>query len=632
MKRKTSTVPTRIYSYRCLPPTDHAERNLVERQFKLAHEYRNKLVEIERTLRDRMLDVVLAHPATRHAQLRVLDSQAALDDAYDDLRAAKSGGGKPSEEELERVAACKESLHSARTELRALKQTHAEALRSGYETVRAEARAAVKAARHDFSARGLRHGAYSRIEMAVQQAAKAVEPPTFERYDGSGSIGTQLTGDGPIKGLTLDELYSCQDTRVRLGRPGEADAHPRSEVAACASWAEAFRLPRNLRRHAARTYFWLRLGSNPDRSPIFARFLITYHRPLPSDAVIKWAYVVRKRIGIRYEWRLQLTIESETFAMPHIPVGSGGAVALNVGWRNLFDVDGSLIGIRVGYLVDENGVEREIRVPEKTWRGLDKVRDLSSIRAKEFDLAIDLLCGWIATNDAPDWLREAARNARQWSAQRRLAALIDRWPQPVPRDQIEIYARLQAWAKQDRHLLAWERHLTDRVIAHRRETYRVIAAEICHRYGTIILGEFDLTNPKIAQRPRPEDGDPAEGRDQRRTARIAAPGELRDAIRKAAHKHGARVVEQDDAYITVTCHVCRSRETWNRRAEITHVCSSCNTLWDQDANACRNHLIAWASNNPPPDGSPGPRAPRSSRNTSVNRGSARFTDSDQLQT
>jgi hypothetical protein len=45
--RKTSTKPTRVYSYRILPPEDPAHRKLVDEQFWLAHQYRSRLVEIE---------------------------------------------------------------------------------------------------------------------------------------------------------------------------------------------------------------------------------------------------------------------------------------------------------------------------------------------------------------------------------------------------------------------------------------------------------------------------------------------------------------------------------------------------------------------------------------------------------
>jgi hypothetical protein len=592
MKRKTTDTPTRVFSYRCLPPITEQER--VEEQYRLANQYRNVLVEIERRMRARFRDVVLACPDTRWPLLHAEDCEAAVDNAYDDLRAAKSGGGTPPNSVLQHLEACKELRHEAWAALAAAKRAHANDLRPGYEAARQQAHLEAKRARGDFSARGLRHGTYSRVEESVQRASKMAAPPKFQCYDGTGSIGTQLTGDAPVRGLTVAELYSCEDTRIRLGRPGEADKHPRAEVAGT-TWADYWRLPKNVRRHAARTYVDLRVGSNPDRSPIFARFPVVYHRPLPNNAVIKWAYVVRRRIGRRFEWRLQFTIEDDTFRSPHIPVGEG-VCAINLGWRNLLDDEKQVCGVRVGYLIDGDGHERELRVPEPTRMRWTKPFDLASIRAKEFDLAVDLLCGWIATNAsiAPQWLREETRHARHWRAAKKLAAVIDRWKRERFDDDDAIFDRMMAWAKQDRHLLHWQEHQRDRTIAHRREQYRLLATELCRTYSTIVIGEMDLNDPRLSSRKPEEEGDPCEGRDQRRTARMAAPGELRETIRQIAHKYGTQIVEPPSFNITRACHVCGSIETWNRRAEIWHRCSKCRTAWDQDANACHNLLRMFA--------------------------------------
>jgi len=315
-RKKTSDVPTRIYSYRCLPPIIEADR--VEQQFQLGHQYRNALVEVERRLRDRLREVQLKDSIVGDLLRCYEDADAAVSDAYDDLRAAKSGVADPDlSAERDQLAIAKELRAAFAEELRAAKAERAEQLAPGYTAARTMAFTERKAARRGFIERGLRTGTYDRVENSIKQAVKTTRRPLhFERYDGTGSIGTQLmeTSSGVrssvdpsaagIRGMTVSELLSCQDPRLHLGRPGATDKHPRSEVAACWSgvdikhgdyreaWAKAFQLPRNLRRHAARTYVDLRVGSNPDRSPIFARFPITLHRPLPKDAVVKWAYVV----------------------------------------------------------------------------------------------------------------------------------------------------------------------------------------------------------------------------------------------------------------------------------------------------------------------------------------------------
>ena len=89
--RKTSTKPTRIYSYRILPPEDAAQRKLVDDQFWMAHQYRCRLIEIEVELRASFREVDLGHALTREATLHWEAQNTALDEAFAALRAAKAG-------------------------------------------------------------------------------------------------------------------------------------------------------------------------------------------------------------------------------------------------------------------------------------------------------------------------------------------------------------------------------------------------------------------------------------------------------------------------------------------------------------------------------------------------------------
>jgi hypothetical protein len=701
--RKTSAVPTRIYSGRCLPPVTEIQR--VEDQFRLGAQYRNALVEIEHRLRDRIREVQLEHPIIGPATLAFERAQADVDGAYDELRAAKSGTADPDlTAPRERLATAKKLRLVAVDALRASKRPSAlliaankaaakltkmhapadseggqaptsvredlglqeiteaeitqaaialadaeaaakiatpedEKLLAAYTMVREEAHAKRKAARTDYSGRGLRHGTYIRVELAVQQAASSSKRAlAFERYDGSGSIGHQLLARGSKKGdkgkakvfgLTLQELISQKDTRLRLGPPGALDPHPRVEVAACASWDEAMKLGRNLRRHAARTWVDLRVGSNPDRSPIFARFPVTLHRLPPRDAVIKWAYVVRKRVGNCLEWRFQLTLESKTFEGSPIPIGED-TCAVNLGWRRIVDDQGKVIGLRAAYVVDSLGKEREIRVPDYvTSRGAGKNRrargnhkkqtlpllaaigkcdDLAHIRDQALERAQLALSTWLserggvpsewevvekahnAGQQAPRPMADRLRGYSAWRAAWKLRRFVDAWKtRRVPGDEATFDA-LTAWAKQDRHLETWQVAARERLIARRREAWRVIATELARRYATILVGESRLPEIDGWEKKAPEDGDPSEGREQRRMSRIAAPGELRAEIVKAAHKTGAAVKLRGEVRATQTCADCGHDEPWDAAPSILHTCGGCGRTWDQDANYCRNLL------------------------------------------
>lgn len=604
--RKTSDLPTRIYSYRCLPPVSEQEN--VERQFRLGHQYRNARVEIERRLIDRLRDVVLACPGTRLTQLQYEEACAGVDDAINEVRLSKTGSGSPTQDHLDHLEGLKDLRAEASADLRAAKAEHNDVLVVGYEHARKAADAERLTVRHDYIAQGLRHGTYDRIENSVRQAFKDAQAharsrglpvrwPGFERYDGSGSIGQQIVG-----GMTVAELIGGADTRVRLGAPGEADAHPRNEVIGAGNWSTAMQLPRNVRRHAARTFAWLRIASNV-KKPVFAKFPITFHRDLPSDAVIKWAYVVRRRIGHQLEWRLQLTIESAAFYAPAQPTGAS-ACAIDLGWRRIFE-DGKIIGLRAGYVVDEHGLEREIRVPAKLLTGMDKVTDLASIRDREFDGARAKLVAWIADRTLPDWLTKWTEFLAQWRAPRKLQALIDHWHEDRFEGDAEIVGVIEAWAKQDRHLQSWQEHQRGRLIAHRLETWRVIATDLARTYATIVIEDgtnrakdqprsMRLADVPGWEQPAPEDGDPSDGREQRRMSRLAAPGELRAEIAKAAYKTGAKVIEATTASSTRACAWCaHEQQHVDFAASVTYRCEGCNRMADQDANAGRNLLQCY---------------------------------------
>ena len=633
---KTSSTPTRIYSYRVLPPRTEADR--VELQFRLAAQYRNALVEVDHWLLDQFRLAQLEHPAIAPALRALEGAQAAVDDAYDELRQAKSGTADPDlAGPLERLESTKEGRAIASDDLREAKRPSkllgaarkaaaklaaarsAAADASKIADLEAAATAATAAAaiataadevllvaydraqkaahdrhlraRADYVDLGLRTGTYDWVENAIKQAKKSTKGPLrFESYDGLGSIGTQLIG-----GLTTDELHSCADTRVRL--------QPLPD--------NYGQLPRNRRRHAARVLGWLRIGSNPDRSPIFAEFPVTLHRPLPKDAVVKWAYVVRHRVGRYLEWRLQLTIESETFCTPSQPVGEG-ACAVNLGWRRIFDDEGELIGLRGGYIVDEQGHEREIMVPEKLWRGVVWVDKLASTRDHELDVVRDMLAGYLhAIGDrAPAWLVEATQGLRQWRAPRKMQGLVDRWRREAlrPPEDGAIVTRLEAWARHDRHLHRWQETQRDRIYAHRKETWRVIAADLANRYATIIVEETKYPEIDGWEQPAPEDGDPSDGRAQRRMQRLSAPGELREAIVFSAAKRGARTIVGETRRITQDCAWCDHEDEFDAAASITHRCGGCGRLWDQDANAARNLLKreGFSSGEVPPPNDPVP--------------------------
>jgi hypothetical protein len=108
------------------------------------------------------------------------------------------------------------------------------------------------------------------------------------------------------------------------------------------------------------------------------------------------------------------------------------------------------------------------------------------------------------------------------------------------------------------------------------------------RYAKMITADFDMTT--FATLPAVEDGVPSDGREQRRNQKTAAPGELRATMVGAAKKRGCQVDEVDPKNITQECSFCGCTEKWDAKVSVLHTCPQCGRTWDQDYNACRNHL------------------------------------------
>lgn len=157
LRKKTSDVPTRIYSYRCLPPITEVTR--VEDQCRLAHQYRNALVEVDHKLRDEIYAVQFADPIVGEALWRYEEAAVAVEAIYDDLRAAKAGAADPDLTDLrEELLRAKELRGIFSEELREAKVSRIQDLQPGYEAARIRAKNSRKQARHSFIAQGLRSG------------------------------------------------------------------------------------------------------------------------------------------------------------------------------------------------------------------------------------------------------------------------------------------------------------------------------------------------------------------------------------------------------------------------------------------------------------------------------------------
>lgn len=643
MQRKTSTASTRIYTYGIVEVLEG--QDVLDEQFRLTRLFRNKLVEIElarlvrvrQTLNGRpTIAPLLAHEATL-----VRDLTAARDaiKAANAAKKLKQGPG-PTEQMAVYARQIKQDLRSSRGTLKEIRQAvnyaaavrrvgtllnaspedekewvkvHLELLNRGsvgtlidalqavpgskeavkiisdgreviveMASANVEAAQAIKAARADSKAYW---GSRGLCENEMAAARKSGDDPQFRR-DLTGRVGGQFIKTDGRNGITVQALYG-DDSRIRLVPMADRVLPPGAQAPDSNS-------KRSLRR--ARLALWLRINSTDTGAPVWGKFRIVMHRPLPLDGVVKVAWVRRERIADRFRYEFQITVESHMFDAP-APIGKG-TVAIDIGWRQM-DED----SLRVAFLYDDRGNTKEIRLPE--WLGpkgdkqsiqtmLDHADGIRATRDKEFDRVRALFRAWLEENDAPDWLRDALITMAHWRSCGRLAKVLVGWyvdGKPVPgwRDRrfagdSDIYVVVEAWRKQDKHLWTWEAAERDKALARRKDFYRNVAHhEIATTYAKVLLEDFDLR--KVIKRAAPEDAEKDSPQVQRHNRHQAALSEFRQIVEVACRTSGAVVEYREGAFTTIDCHKCGKRLVWDAAPKVEHTCANCGATWDQDHNA-----------------------------------------------
>lgn len=549
------SLPSRIYSYGSKPPAVGADH--VDRQMWLAHQYRNRLVELELARRKRVDEALL------RLSPQLVQTQTALTEAEGEIEAARAKIRKQNaqarkklpadqykKEELRQLKARRKELWAKRKELR--KATFDSTLwTAAQDEINAWANAEGKKARE---ACNIFWGSYLQTEQSMS-GIRSGPPPRFKRWNGDGHLAVQLQG-----GLSIADALACADNRLRV-EPVPPEAYQPGG------------------RRLRKTRVWFRVGTQ-ENQPIWAVLPIVLHRPLPADATIKWAHLLRRRIGTHCEWRVQFVLSKASW--PRRDQAEHGTVGIDVGWR--IKGDGSL---RVAYWVGEDGLEGELALPADWLGEMRRVEKIQGHRDDNLNAIKARLAAWMADPANPnEWLLAQAATLPQWRSAARLAALVLRWREArFTRDET-IYTELEAWRKRDKHLLEFAVNLRDQLQRRREDIYRVFAAQMRRRYKTAIIEDLDLRD--FHELPQAEEE--------------AADGALREHTRDAClsalirclRESMAEVVELPAQDTTKTCDKCGHVGEFDH-APLVRTCPSCGDKDDQDRVAARNLLGGVAS-------------------------------------
>jgi hypothetical protein len=609
---------TLVYKYGIRSP--HENRDLALTELRLAHDYRNKLIEIEKKRRAR---VRLAESAMLGAPRGVLiESEKTLQAAIDavsrhrastrkrdepaELRAAVKAARKAHGDAARAFRAARQSVQPLCTACKKedlptpCKHATAEgrALLAELDAAKEEAKIEMKAYR---DASGPSWGTYLVVDAAASQSFgklslydKDGQPndPKHVRWTGEGTIAVQLQG-----GLSVEEALAGQDTQLQITPP----------PAAC--WDPGTGSRRARSRQSREAEVKLRIGSNGTK-PIWCAFGLHMQRPLPPGATIQWAMAHCRRVGPHFDWTLTVTfkVDDAVSLKPRVP-SSADAVAVDVGWR-VFGEDKTR-ELRVAYWSDGTSTttvivrEPDIRVPgfvipprgeirldTDTLRQLTQPEGVRSERDILLDGAKKRLAAWLKKGGkGPEWLHERCKALYAWRSAARMAALTTHWGEWLeehPEGDVEPYEMLAAWKGQDRYLWAVEARWRDRALRRRREFYRLFGVALARTYATIVIEKFDKR--RVAKRPNTEDN--GQGQTARSNRQLAAVSVLCESIEQAGTSRGRTVALVPCENSTRECPMCGRIEDRDA-AESVHIGCSCGHVWDQDDGASDTLLGRW---------------------------------------
>ena len=574
MKRKTSSHPTRIYTYGMRLPTEGLD--LIVEQLRLTEVYRNALLVIELRRRVKVREAMSSSADVARVQELVAELDRQIAGERSSINAAKAAARSNKVDISAQRCRLKLLFAEQKIARSALKIAKAACktpeMLARFDAIQEEANAAIRAARKDC---GLYWGSYLLVEQAMEDVRRNKMDPEFRHWDGCGRIGVQLQG-----GLPVAKIFG-NDPRLRIA-PLPTTGSKRGRLM---------------------TSVQIRVGSTEAGKPIWASFPFRMHRPLPADGTIKWAWIHRTFKGRWVNWDLQIVVESPSFEVAPRSLGQGGVVAIDLGWRLRAGSTSGPSSLRIGYWQDDQGHHGEFLMPSDLADRLRHADSLRSIQDRLFEEAKASLGAWLKDNGHhldPN-LRERLSSLHLWRSARRLGEITEQMAEHRTGPAANMCDILVAWWKKHRHLYDWETAERDRALNARKYTYQVMAKNLARKYAAIVLEDLDLGD--LALLPKPEDASPGPHKKARHQRVLASPSEFRLALKSAAPGNGCRIVYEPCDFTTITCHACRKITRWDKSQDLRHRCE-CGAEWDQDMNAAINLLAMFASGDVMPTGSP----------------------------
>ena len=327
-------------------------------------------------------------------------------------------------------------------------------------------------------------------------------------------------------------------------------------------------------------------GGAKKASKVYAEFDLHLHRPIPEDAQINNAKLLRRRVGDRFRYLVSFSVRVPAAA----PAGSSPphAIGVDIGFKAQH---GEHRVATVAVEEDTGWKFKHLTLPEKYADRLYRVEEIQSRldeRARELgDFIKPRLKGCEAVSDKAHSMHKLvskivgapANVTMSFELAYKLGGKIRGEPGSLP---AEVEERTLIWRERWRKPYREMHGLRGKTLAWRREIYRVFAAELVALGKPIAIEGIDLR--KFAE-ARDADNDLS---NQARSQRFdVAPSEFLGALRNCAAREGVPLIEVDPAYTSKTCSECGclNREL---AGEVEWICADCGAAHDRDKNAAKN--------------------------------------------
>lgn len=555
-----------VRQYGLLAPLDWSDD--CEAEIDRMRDLWNKLVEIDRMHRDAIRAIGADDPVVIATSAQAEAAQA----AWAALMEERSALRKAARKKLatpEMDAAILEAAAQQRAAWAAAKEARQSARAGAREQLRAledSRKAAVKAARQSS---GCFWGGYNAViasyETARHRAIKEGAELRFRsRHKRDCRIVNQIQGGGTWA-EALDSTINGQ-VSIRphaLGRTASGRARPEYRLT-----ATIYTRGRGVRR----TVTW----------PLIL------HRPMPENARIQEVTIVRQAIAHCRHGAAARETWSVSFLCRVPAVERTGntqpACGIDIGWRRLND------GVRVAVVVPERGERTSVVLPERIvdgWRYSDDLAADIDRRTTARFAALAALPWGTASSALQDMAADMRRAPKKTYGM--LDRLVSLWRETAASWEATVFAEAARDVQANRRDVGERHALMRRLAAARKDHYRKEALRIARNHGTIGL-EANLSLKQMAE----SDNDPTPP-PSRQYRKMSAPSEFLSALRLAADKTGAKVIEHDGAS-TWVCAQCGHEQSPSDPAALIATCPSCSATWDQDVNAARIILATAVAN------------------------------------